>query len=113
MNKRIDLDLIRFEHDQTFENAKIVITDIKLLKSFQILGEQYALKFYEQLIEKRSDLKRSDAVIYFQHGNMSTTQYEKRLSAILEEERKQKDKFTQIVSCTNVIIDSLCLPTYN
>lgn len=112
INKRIDSDLIRFKYSQTVENARIVITDIKLLKSFQIYGEQYALKFYDHVIEKRSTIKRADIVAYYQHGNISTSKFESALKSITEEANKQQDKFRQIVSYTNVVIDSFYLPTY-
>ena len=110
MNAQIDSDLNRFALNQTVENAKRVIADIKMFKSYQILGEQYAQSFYTDRIDDEYDKKiwATEEVFY-----TIFTPVEEQVEAILEAGRewnRKTAKLEEIVNKNFATIDSFYIP---
>lgn len=111
LNARIDNDLVRFKYAQTAENARYVIADIMLLKSYQILGEQYALAYYEQQINKRAEWRDRDIQAWFAAGN-APSDYDigAAINEIYTQALNEAEKIRDIVRLTNISIDSFEFP---
>jgi len=118
-NTRITRDLAAYKVEPTAEKAVRLMTEIKLLKSYMIIGEQYAAAFYKAQIDRELQNEfLARGLIYSMEIasgpagwiSIATQQHREELVKATVKAMTEKEEIDRIIGITNDTIESFSLP---